>query len=89
MFETTATAFHGIPDPIRCPPDMARLSLAAAITAPERFPLLILGGIGGRQFETHLRTDAMAEAMETADPDSDICALAGRAFVAQAVTTDA
>src|ERR1700760_3063796 len=48
----------------------ARLSLAAAMMAPERFPLLILGGIGGRQFETHLRTDEMAKAMETADPDS-------------------
>ena len=48
----------------------ARLSLAAALLAPERFPLLILGGIGGRQFESHLRTDAMAQAMETADPDS-------------------
>ena len=48
----------------------ARLSLAAALSAPGRFPLLILGGIGGKLFETHLRTDAMAEAMETADPDS-------------------
>ncbi len=48
----------------------ARLSLAAALAAPKRFPLLILGGIGDRQFETHLRTDALAEAMETADPDS-------------------
>lgn len=47
----------------------ARLALTAAITAPERFPLLILGGIGAGQFETHLRTDAMAEAMETSDPD--------------------
>jgi len=48
----------------------ARLSLAAAMMAPERFPLLILGGIGAKQFETHLRTDAMAQAMETADPES-------------------
>jgi len=48
----------------------ARLSLAAAMMAPERFPLLILGGIGAKQLETHLRTDAMAQAMETADPES-------------------
>jgi pimeloyl-ACP methyl ester carboxylesterase len=48
----------------------ARLSLAAALSAPKRFPLLVLGGIGGRLFETHLRTDAMAGAMEADDPDS-------------------
>jgi pimeloyl-ACP methyl ester carboxylesterase len=48
----------------------ARLSLAAALAAPERFPLLVVGGIGGRLFEFHLRTDAMAEAMEAPDPDS-------------------
>jgi pimeloyl-ACP methyl ester carboxylesterase len=48
----------------------ARLSLAAAVSAPDRFPLLVLGGIGGKLFETHMRTDAMAEAMEVADPDS-------------------
>jgi hypothetical protein len=28
MFATTATAFHAVPDPIRCPPDRARVSLA-------------------------------------------------------------
>ena len=29
MFETTPTSFHGIPDPITCPPSRARLSLAS------------------------------------------------------------
>jgi Rps23 Pro-64 3,4-dihydroxylase Tpa1-like proline 4-hydroxylase len=28
IFETAATAYHGVPDPIRCPPNMARISLA-------------------------------------------------------------
>jgi Rps23 Pro-64 3,4-dihydroxylase Tpa1-like proline 4-hydroxylase len=28
IFETTATAYHAVPDPIRCPADMARVSLA-------------------------------------------------------------
>jgi pimeloyl-ACP methyl ester carboxylesterase len=48
----------------------ARLSLAAALAAPERFALLVLGGIGGRLFESHSRTDAMAEAMAATDPES-------------------
>jgi hypothetical protein len=29
IFETTPTSYHGIPDPIRCPPGRARLSLAS------------------------------------------------------------
>ena len=29
IFETTATSYHGIPDPVRCPPGRARLSLAS------------------------------------------------------------
>jgi Rps23 Pro-64 3,4-dihydroxylase Tpa1-like proline 4-hydroxylase len=29
IFETTPTSFHGVPDPTRCPPGRARLSLAS------------------------------------------------------------
>lgn len=29
IFETTPTSFHGVPDPVRCPPGRARLSLAS------------------------------------------------------------
>ena len=29
IFETTPTSYHGIPDPVRCPPGRARLSLAS------------------------------------------------------------
>jgi 2OG-Fe(II) oxygenase superfamily len=29
IFETTPTSFHGLPDPVRCPPGRARLSLAS------------------------------------------------------------
>ena len=29
IFETTPTSYHGVPDPIRCPPGRARLSLAS------------------------------------------------------------
>ena len=48
----------------------ARLSLAAALEHPKRFPLLILGGIGGLLFEPHPPVNAMAEAMEADDPES-------------------
>jgi pimeloyl-ACP methyl ester carboxylesterase len=48
----------------------AQLSLAAALKDPERFSLLILGGIGGLLFEPPPPVNAMAEAMETNDPDS-------------------
>ena len=29
IFETSSTTLHGVPDPIRCPPSMARLSLVS------------------------------------------------------------
>jgi Rps23 Pro-64 3,4-dihydroxylase Tpa1-like proline 4-hydroxylase len=29
IFETTPTSYHGVPDPVRCPPGRARLSLAS------------------------------------------------------------
>lgn len=29
IFETTVSSFHGVPDPVRCPPGRARLSLAS------------------------------------------------------------
>jgi Rps23 Pro-64 3,4-dihydroxylase Tpa1-like proline 4-hydroxylase len=29
LFETTPFAFHGVPDPVRCPPERARISLAS------------------------------------------------------------
>jgi pimeloyl-ACP methyl ester carboxylesterase len=48
----------------------ARLSLAAALNDPKRFPQLILGGIGGLLFEPHPPVNAMAEAMEADDPES-------------------
>jgi pimeloyl-ACP methyl ester carboxylesterase len=48
----------------------ARLSLTAALAAPERVALLVIGGIGGRLFEIQPRTDAMAEAMAAADLES-------------------
>lgn len=48
----------------------AQLSLAAALTAPKRFPLLILGGIGGKLFEPRPPGHPMAEAMEASDPDT-------------------
>ena len=48
----------------------ARLSLSAALTNPKRFPLLILGGIGGRFFDARPPGNPLAEAMEASDPDS-------------------
>jgi pimeloyl-ACP methyl ester carboxylesterase len=48
----------------------AQLSLAAALAAPKRFPLLILGGLGGKLFDPRPAGHPMAEAMEAADPDT-------------------
>lgn len=48
----------------------ARLALAAALKSPERFPLLMLGGIGGLLFEPSPPINAMAEAMEADDPET-------------------
>ena len=38
IFETTATSFHGIPDPVRCPSGRARLSLASYYYTKEPGP---------------------------------------------------
>ncbi|HTT96546.1 MAG TPA: alpha/beta hydrolase [Rhizomicrobium sp.] len=46
----------------------ARLSLAAALAMPKRFPLLMLGGIGGKLFDPPPPGHPMAEAMEADDP---------------------
>lgn len=46
----------------------ARLALAAALAAPQRFERVILGGVGGRFFEPPPAGNPMAEAMEAADP---------------------
>jgi len=35
IFETTADTLHGIPDPVRCPPDRRRLSLAVYYYSPD------------------------------------------------------
>lgn len=48
----------------------ARLSLAAALSAPKRFPLLMLGGIGGKLFDPPLPGNPMAEAMQADDPET-------------------
>jgi pimeloyl-ACP methyl ester carboxylesterase len=48
----------------------ARLALAAALQAPERVSLLILGGVGDKLFEPRPGGNPMAEAMEAADPQS-------------------
>jgi pimeloyl-ACP methyl ester carboxylesterase len=48
----------------------ARLSLAAALNDPKRFPLLILGGSGGKFFDPRPPGNPIADAMEAADPDS-------------------
>ena len=48
----------------------AQLSLAAAMATPKRFPLLILGGIGGKLFEPRPPGYPMAEAMEASHPDT-------------------
>jgi pimeloyl-ACP methyl ester carboxylesterase len=47
----------------------ARVAIAAALAAPERFPLLMLGGIGGRLFDPAPPGDPLAAAMEISDPD--------------------
>ena len=49
----------------------ARLALAAALRAPERFATLTVGGIGEKLFEPRaFAGNPMAEAMEAADPES-------------------
>ncbi|MBV8976047.1 MAG: alpha/beta hydrolase [Alphaproteobacteria bacterium] len=48
----------------------ARVAVAAALLAPKRFPLLVLGGVGGRLFEPAPPGTPMAEAMEADDPES-------------------
>jgi len=48
----------------------ARLSLAAALEHPERFPLLILGGIGGKFFDPRPAGNPISDAMEANDPVS-------------------
>src|SRR6185437_8925047 len=45
----------------------ARLSLAAALEHPKRFPLLMLGGIGGKFFDPRPAGHPLAEAMEAND----------------------
>ena len=49
----------------------SRLALAAALTAPERFATLTLGGAGEKLFEKReIVGNPMADAMEAADPQS-------------------
>ena len=48
----------------------ARISLAAALHSPQRFPLLVLGGIGGKFFDPRPPGHPLAEAMEAADPET-------------------
>ena len=49
----------------------SRLVLAAALRAPTRFSTLTIGGVGEKLFERHeFVGNPMAEAMETADPQS-------------------
>jgi pimeloyl-ACP methyl ester carboxylesterase len=48
----------------------ARLALAVALSKPERFRDLILGGIGGRVFDPPPSGNLMAEAMEAQDAES-------------------
>jgi pimeloyl-ACP methyl ester carboxylesterase len=49
----------------------ARLALAAALKAPERFATLTVGGIGAKLFEPRaVSGNPMADAMEAPDPDS-------------------
>jgi pimeloyl-ACP methyl ester carboxylesterase len=48
----------------------AQLSLAAALAVPKRFPLLILGGIGGKLFDPRPPGHPMAEAMEASNPET-------------------
>jgi pimeloyl-ACP methyl ester carboxylesterase len=48
----------------------SRLALGAALTAPERFATLTLGGVGEKLFEPRLPGNPMAEAMEAGDVES-------------------
>jgi pimeloyl-ACP methyl ester carboxylesterase len=48
----------------------SRLALSAALTAPERFATLTLGGVGETLFEPRVAGNPMAEAMEAADVES-------------------
>jgi len=49
----------------------ARIALAAALSKPERVATLTLGGVGGKLFDRpNVAGNPMAEAMETADPES-------------------
>jgi pimeloyl-ACP methyl ester carboxylesterase len=48
----------------------ARLALAAALSNPKRFPLLMLGGIGGKFFDHRPPGHPLAEAMEADDPET-------------------
>ncbi|HVV65719.1 MAG TPA: alpha/beta hydrolase [Rhizomicrobium sp.] len=48
----------------------ARIAMAAALAAPDRVALLILGGVGGRLFEPRPPGNAPAEAMENPDPEA-------------------
>jgi pimeloyl-ACP methyl ester carboxylesterase len=48
----------------------ARIVLAAALAQPERVPMVIAGGIGGRLFEPAPPGNPMADAMDADDPAS-------------------
>ncbi|HEY2070644.1 MAG TPA: alpha/beta hydrolase [Rhizomicrobium sp.] len=48
----------------------ARIVLAAALAQPDRVPMVIAGGIGGRLFDPAPPGNPMADAMEVADPAS-------------------
>jgi pimeloyl-ACP methyl ester carboxylesterase len=48
----------------------ARIALAAALAHPERIPLLIAGGVGGKLLEPAPAGNPMADAMEATDPAS-------------------
>jgi pimeloyl-ACP methyl ester carboxylesterase len=48
----------------------ARLALATALARPERFDRLILGGVGGKMFDTTPPGNPMADAMEAANLDA-------------------
>jgi pimeloyl-ACP methyl ester carboxylesterase len=48
----------------------ARIALAAGLAHPARFPLIVLGGIGGRLFDPRPPGEPMAEAMEAENPET-------------------
>ncbi|HVZ92256.1 MAG TPA: alpha/beta fold hydrolase [Rhizomicrobium sp.] len=48
----------------------ARIAMTAALAAPHRVALLILGGVGGRLFEPRSPVDELAQAMEHPDPEA-------------------